>query len=89
MLAVKFLKLDSRNSGPEYHRIEIIEIKQNVFFVSQVVVMQNYTALLDICHQSHKVHKPFHAQMDVLVFQNINAKVDLLTLAKLVDNAIR
>lgn len=59
------------------------------FFVSQVVVAQNCTAHLDTCHQSHNVHKQFHAQMDVLVYQNINAKVDILMLAKLVDNAIR
>lgn len=63
--------------------------KKKLFFVSQVVVALNYTAHLDTCHQSHNVHNWSNAQMDVLVYQNINAKVDILMLAKLVDNVIR
>lgn len=58
-------------------------------FEQVAVAMQNYTALLGICRRNRNVHKQFHAQMDVLVCQNINAKVAMLMLAKLVDNVIR
>lgn len=54
------------------------------------VTAQNCTAHLDICHQSNNVHKLSHAkEMDVFVYQNINARVDMLMLAKWTDKEAR